>query len=127
MTEKKREWADLELDPGHGVLFQATSDNPKAPEFKGSIEIPPNLTGRLDISLWSYTSKAGKPYLKVIVQEPYKRGGDDDKTSERGGKSLFRAQREAGRSAGRNSYPPGTPAGTEKDPDDDFDDSDIPF
>ncbi len=112
MTEKKREWSELELDPGHGVLFKTSFDNPKAPEFKGSIEIPANLTGRLDISLWSYTSKAGKVFLKVIVQEPYKKDGDDERPA-RGG-ATFRAS-----SAASTRSAPSAPK-------DDFDD-DIPF
>ena len=113
MTDKKREWTELELDPGHGVLFKTSFDNPKAPEFKGSIEIPPNLTGRLDISLWSYTSKAGKTYLKVIVQEPYKKDGDNERPAQGG--SAFRASS----AASARTAPPA--------PKDDFDDSDIPF
>ena len=113
MTDKKREWSELELDPGHGLLFKNNSDNPKAPEFKGSIEIPPTLTGRLDISLWSYTSKAGKPYIKVIVQEPYKKGGDDGRPARGGG--AFRAPN----AAQNRSAPPA--------PKDDIDDDDIPF
>lgn len=66
----------IELDPGHGILWQKESDNPKAPAYSGVIEIPSNLTGRAEIALWRYTSAAGKPYLKVIVQPPYKRTGD---------------------------------------------------
>lgn len=114
MTDKKREWSELELDPGHGLLFKNNSDNPKAPEFKGSIEIPATLNGRLDISLWSYTSKAGKPYFKVIVQEPYKKGDDGGDRPARG-RTAFRATS----AAQTRSAPP--------EPKDDFDDEDIPF
>ena len=66
----------IELEPGEGVLWQSKSDHPKAPAYSGLIEIPRNLTGRAEIALWRYESKGGKPYLRVLVQPPYKKTGD---------------------------------------------------
>ena len=54
------------------TLWKNESDNPKAPAYKGK--------GLIDgkekaASLWHNTSKAGKVYLKLKLEEPYNGAG----------------------------------------------------
>ena len=50
-----------------GVLFKNKSDNEKAPNYKGKI----NVNGQeLEIAAWVRQSKAGKKFLSLKVQEP---------------------------------------------------------
>ena len=50
-----------------GVLFKNESDNEKAPNYKGKI----NVNGQeLEIAAWVRQSKAGKKFLSLKVQEP---------------------------------------------------------
>ena len=50
-----------------GVLFKNESDNEKAPNYKGKI----NINGQeLEIAAWVRQSKAGKKFLSLKVQEP---------------------------------------------------------
>lgn len=119
----------IELDPGHGILWQKESDNPKAPIYSGVIEIPSNLTGRAEIALWRYESKAGKPYLKVIVQPPYKRTGDpgargqERRSRDDDGARAYRDRDQISeRAPQRRQDPRDNPPADEK-----FDDDDVPF
>ena len=50
-----------------GVMFKNESDNEKAPNYKGKI----NVNGQeLEIAAWIRQSKAGKKFLSLKVQEP---------------------------------------------------------
>ena len=50
-----------------GVLFKNKSDNEKAPNYKGKL----NVNGQeLEIAAWVRQSKAGKKFLSLKVQEP---------------------------------------------------------
>jgi len=50
-----------------GVLFKNESDNEKAPNYKGKI----NVNGKdFEIAAWVRESKAGTKFLSLKVQEP---------------------------------------------------------
>ena len=50
-----------------GVMFKNESDNEKAPNYKGKI----NVNGQeLEIAAWIRQSKAGKKFLSLKIQEP---------------------------------------------------------
>lgn len=50
-----------------GVLFKNESDNEKAPNYKGKINVNGN---DYEIAAWVRESKAGTKFLSLKVQEP---------------------------------------------------------
>jgi hypothetical protein len=61
----------MDMKDNEVTLWKNDSDNPKAPAYKGK--------GLIDgkekaASLWHNTSKAGKVYLKLKLEEPYNNG-----------------------------------------------------
>jgi len=61
----------MDMKDNEVTLWKNESDNPKAPAYKGK--------GLIDgkekaASLWHNTSKAGKVYLKIKLEEPYNNG-----------------------------------------------------
>jgi uncharacterized protein (DUF736 family) len=60
--------SNYEQKPGTGVLFPNESDNPKAPNSKGSLTMPDGT--RWDLAGWRQESKNGKKYLSLKVEEP---------------------------------------------------------
>ena len=66
----------LDLKPGQGKAFKNKNrEAEQQPHYRGEIEIPANLTGRLRIGVWINTSKAGDKYLSFVVSEPYQPKG----------------------------------------------------
>ena len=62
----------MDMKDNEVTLWKNETDNPKAPAYKGK--------GLIDgkekaASLWHNTSKAGKVYLKIKLEEPYNNGG----------------------------------------------------
>ena len=62
----------MDMKDNEVTLWKNESDNPKAPAYKGK--------GLIDgkekaASLCHNTSKAGKVYLKIKLEEPYNNGG----------------------------------------------------
>ncbi len=58
----------MDMKDNEVTLWKNESENPKAPAYKGK--------GLIDgkekaASLWHNTSKAGKVYLKIKLEEPY--------------------------------------------------------
>lgn len=71
MSEKPFE--PLNLKPGSGMLFKnKRKTEEKHPEYVGEIEIPPEMVGRKQVSLWKRTSKSGNTYLSIGLSEPWK-------------------------------------------------------
>ena len=61
----------MDMKDNEVTLWKNESNNPKAPAYKGK--------GLIDgkekaASLWHNTSKAGKVYLKLKLEEPYNNG-----------------------------------------------------
>ena len=60
-----------------GVLFNNSTDNPKAPNIKGECTIDGKT---YEIAGWRNTSKAGKTYYSLKFQEPWTGNKDDNAT-----------------------------------------------
>lgn len=61
-----------------GVLFKNESDNDKAPNYKGKI----NVDGKeLEIAAWVRQSKAGVKFFSLKVQEPRQKKPEAKKES----------------------------------------------
>jgi hypothetical protein len=58
----------MDMKDNELTLWKNETDNPKAPAYKGKGLI---AGAEKSVSLWHNTSKAGKPYLKIRVEEPY--------------------------------------------------------
>ena len=66
----------MDMRDNEVTLWKNESDNPKAPAYKGK--------GLIDgkekaASLWHNTSKAGKVYLKIKLEEPYNNGAGKER------------------------------------------------
>jgi uncharacterized protein (DUF736 family) len=62
-----------------GTLFKNETDNEKAPTYKGKI----NVNGQeWDLAAWIKTSKSGKKFMSLKVQEPFKKDGRPAKQAE---------------------------------------------
>lgn len=71
MNYPKKEYKPIELKPGNGMLFaNKDAKGEMSPQFMGELEIPRDMTGRVKISLWKKTSKAGNTYLSVSLWTP---------------------------------------------------------
>ncbi len=71
LNQLQRGEAYMDMRDNEVTLWKNETDNPKAPAYKGK--------GLIDgkekaASLWHNTSKAGKVYLKVKLEEPYNNG-----------------------------------------------------
>ena len=58
----------MDMKDNEVTLWKNESDNPKAPAYKGKGLIAGKEKAA---SLWHNTSKAGKVYLKLKLEEPY--------------------------------------------------------
>ena len=75
MSYEKKEYKPMDLTPGNGALFaNKNSKSEMSPHYMGEIEIPSDMTGRVRISLWKKTSKAGNTYLSVSLWKPTQKG-----------------------------------------------------
>ena len=68
LNQLQRGEAYMDMRDNEVTLWKNETDNPKAPAYKGK--------GLIDgkekaASLWHNTSKAGKVYLKIKLEEPY--------------------------------------------------------
>ena len=71
LNQLQRGEAYMDMRDNEVTLWKNETDNPKAPAYKGK--------GLIDgkekaASLWHNTSKAGKVYLKIKLEEPYNNG-----------------------------------------------------
>jgi len=71
LNQLQRGEAYMDMRDNEVTLWKNETDNPKAPAYKGK--------GLIDgkekaASLWHNTSKAGKVYLKLKLEEPYNSG-----------------------------------------------------
>ena len=71
LNQLQRGEAYMDMRDNEVTLWKNETDNPKAPAYKGK--------GLIDgkekaASLWHNTSKAGKVYLKLKLEEPYNNG-----------------------------------------------------
>ena len=71
LNQLQRGEAFMDMRDNEVTLWKNETDNPKAPAYKGK--------GLIDgkekaASLWHNTSKAGKVYLKIKLEEPYNNG-----------------------------------------------------
>ena len=71
LNQLQRGEAYMDMRDNEVTLWKYETDNPKAPAYKGK--------GLIDgkekaASLWHNTSKAGKVYLKIKLEEPYNNG-----------------------------------------------------
>jgi len=53
-----------------GAAFPKKSDNPKAPQYSGTIDVDGK---EYEISIWNKTSKSGNEFLSLSVKEPWKK------------------------------------------------------
>ena len=71
LNQLQRGEAYMDMRDNEVTLWKNETENPKAPAYKGK--------GLIDgkekaASLWHNTSKAGKVYLKIKLEEPYNNG-----------------------------------------------------
>ena len=71
LNQLQRGETHMDMRDNEVTLWKNETDNPKAPAYKGK--------GLIDgkekaASLWHNTSKAGKVYLKIKLEEPYNNG-----------------------------------------------------
>ena len=71
LNQLQRGEAYMDVRDNEVTLWKNETENPKAPAYKGK--------GLIDgiekaASLWHNTSKAGKVYLKIKLEEPYNNG-----------------------------------------------------
>jgi len=76
LNQLQRGEAYMDMRDNEVTLWKNETDNPKAPAYKGK--------GLIDgkekaASLWHNTSKAGKVYLKVKLEEPYNNGAGKER------------------------------------------------
>ena len=68
LEQRRREQESMDMKDNELTLWKNETENPKAPSYKGKGLIDGN---EKSASLWHNTSKAGKVYLKVKLEEPY--------------------------------------------------------
>ena len=78
LNQLQRGEAYMDMRDNEVTLWKNETDNPKAPAYKGK--------GLIDgkekaASLWHNTSKAGKVYLKIKLEEPYNNGAGKESQS----------------------------------------------
>lgn len=72
----KPEFEPLNLKPAQGKAFKnKNKETEQQPNYRGELEIPADMTGRVQIGVWINTSKAGDKYLSFIISPPYKPKG----------------------------------------------------
>ena len=76
LNQLQRGEAYMDMRDNEVTLWKNETDNPKAPAYKGK--------GLIDgkekaASLWHNTSKAGKVYLKIKLEEPYNNGAGKER------------------------------------------------
>ena len=76
LNQLQRGEAYMDMRDNEVTLWKNETENPKAPAYKGK--------GLIDgkekaASLWHNTSKAGKVYLKIKLEEPYNNGAGKER------------------------------------------------
>ena len=76
LNQLQRGEAYMDMRDNEVTLWKNETENPKAPAYKGK--------GLIDgkekaASLWHNTSKAGKVYLKLKLEEPYNNGAGKER------------------------------------------------
>ena len=71
LNQLQRGEAYMDMRDNEVTLWKNETDNPKAPAYKGKGLISGKEKAA---SLWHNTSKAGKVYLKIKLEEPYNNG-----------------------------------------------------
>ena len=76
LNQLQRGEAYMDMRDNEVTLWKNATENPKAPAYKGK--------GLIDgkekaASLWHNTSKAGKVYLKIKLEEPYNNGAGKER------------------------------------------------
>ena len=72
----KPEFKPLDLKPAQGKAFKnKNKETEQQPHYRGELEIPADMTGRVRIGVWINTSKAGDKYLSFIIIPPYQPKG----------------------------------------------------
>lgn len=66
----------LDLKPAQGKAFKnKNKETEQQPHYRGELEIPADMTGRVKIGVWINTSKAGDKYLSFIISPPFQPRG----------------------------------------------------
>ena len=76
LNQLQRGEAYMDMRDNEVTLWKNETENPKAPAYKGK--------GLIDgkekaASLWHNTSKAGKVYLKIKLEDPYNNGAGKER------------------------------------------------
>ena len=71
LNQLQRGEAYMDMRDNEVTLWKNETENPKAPAYKGKGLIEGKEKAA---SLWHNTSKAGKVYLKIKLEEPYNNG-----------------------------------------------------
>jgi uncharacterized protein (DUF736 family) len=71
-----KQFKPLDLKPAQGKAFKnKNKETEQQPHYRGELEIPADMTGRVKIGVWINTSKAGDKYLSFIISPPFQPKG----------------------------------------------------